>query len=229
LGLPRTSTTVAVMRRGFGRVSLSAWLPMPVVLVLLVLLLLLCGCSGKVESVRAAQPYIENFGDLRLRALNLLELRSDVQRQRLLLAAIQTNEDVLPDNLKPLLERLRAQRVDITEKQLDEGDALFWRMLDFAFSENPNVLQAEIVFLEKDGSASAMRYPRELELPVGLKWYGLRQPRTFAGLTRCVTNDGSEPCVLLQLRPRDYPGSAGLTVAYRRTPLEVTGDAESDQ
>lgn len=211
------------MHRGFGRLPLSSWLPVSVLLVLL------AGCAGKVEAVRAAQPYIENFGDLRLRALNLLELRSDVQRQRLLLAAIKGNEDALPDTLKPLLERVRAQRADITEERLEEGEALFWRMLDYAFSENPNVLQAEIVFLEKDGSASTMRYPRERELPVGLKWYGLRQPRTFAGLTNCVTDEGSEPCVLLQLRPRDYPGSAGLTVAYRRTPLEVTGDAESDQ
>jgi hypothetical protein len=214
------------MRRRFGRVSLCLWLPAPV---LLVLLGLPAGCSGKVEAVRAAQPYLENFGDLRLRALDLLELRSDIQRQRLLMAAIKGNEDALPDNLKPLLERMRAERVDITEQQLEEGEALFWRMLDYAFSVNPNVLQAEIVFLETDGSASTMRYPRERELPVGLKWYGLRQPRTFAGLTSCVNDEGSEPCVLLQLRPRDYSGSAGLTVAYRRTPLEVTSDAESDQ
>ena len=74
-----------------------------------------------------------------------------------------------------------------------------------------------------------MRYPRERELPVGLKWYGLRQQRTFAGVANCVTDEGSEPCVLVQLRPRDYAGSAGLTVAYRRTPVEVSGDAVSDQ
>jgi hypothetical protein len=187
------------------------------------------GCTAKAEAVRAAQPYIESFGDLRLRALSLLELRSDVQRQRLLVAAMKGDEESLPDNLKPLLKRMRGERVEVTDKQLAHGEALFWRMLDYAFSENPNVLQAEIVLLEEDGSASTMRHPRERELPVGLKWYGLRQQRTFAGLTNCVTDDGSEPCVLLQLRPRDYSGSAGLTVAYRRTPLEVTGDAKSDQ
>jgi len=211
------------MRRGFGWVPLSAWLRV------LLPLVLLAGCTGKAEAVRAAQPYIEDFGDLRLRAQSLMELRLDIQRQRLLVAAMKGDEESLPDNLKPLLERMRAERVEVTDKQLEHGEALFWRMLDYAFSENPNVLQAEIVALEEDGSASTMRHPRERELPVGLKWYGLRQQRTFAGLTRCVTDDGSEPCVLLQIRPRDYAGSAGLTVAYRRTPLEVTGDAKSDQ
>jgi len=209
------------MRRGFGWVLVSACL--------LVFPLLLGGCTGKAEAVRAAQPYIENFGDLRLRALSLLELRADVQRRRLLAAAMKGDEESLPDNLRPVLERMRAARDEVTDEQLEHGETLFWRMLDYTFSENPNVLQAEIVFLEKDGSVSAMRHPRERELPVGLKWYGLRQQRTFAGLTNCVTDGGSEPCVLLQLRPRDYSGSAGLTVAYRRTPLEVTGDSESDR
>ena len=190
---------------------------------------LLPGCTEKAEAVRAAQPYIENFGDLRLRALNLLQLRSDVQRQRLLAAAMKGDEESLPDNLRPLLKRMRAERVEVTDKQLEHGEALFWRMLDYAFSENPNVLQAEIIFLEHDGSTSSMRHPRERELPVGLKWYGLRQQRTFAGLANCVTDEGSEPCVLLQLRPRDYSGSAGLTVAYLRTPVEVNGDEVSDQ
>ena len=203
------------MRRGFGWVLLSAWL--------------LAGCTGRAEAVRAAQPYIEDFGDLRLRALSLLELRSDVERQRLLMKAINGDEEELPDNLKPLLERMRAEGAQVDDKQIAHGEALFWRMLDYTFSENPNVLQAEIVFLEKGGSTSAFRHPREREVPAGVQWYGLRQQRTFAGLTKCMTDEGSEPCVLLQLRPRDYSGSAGLTVAYRRTPLEVTGDADSDR
>lgn len=204
------------MRPGFGWVLLSAWL-----------LVLLAGCTGRAEAVRAAQPYVEDFSDLRLRALNLLELRSDVQRKRLLAKAMKGDEESLPDNLKPLLQQMRSEGAEVTDKQLEHGEALFWRMLDYTFSENPNVLQAEIVFLEKDGSISSFRHPRERELPVGLKWYGLREHRTFAGLTNCVTDDGSEPCVLLQLRPRDYSGSAGLTVAYRRTALEVTGDEAS--
>ena len=192
-------------------------------------LVALAGCTAKAEAVRAAQPYIESFGELRLRASSLLELRADVRRQRLLVAAMNGDEESLPPNLKPLLERMRADRVEVTDELLEHGEAVFWRMLDYAFSENPNVLQGEIVFLEKDGSTSIMRYPRERELPVGLRWYGLRQQRTFTGLANCVTDDGSEPCVLVQLRPRDYPGSAGLTVAYRRTPVEVTVDPASDQ
>ncbi|MBW1754556.1 MAG: hypothetical protein JRJ80_00150 [Deltaproteobacteria bacterium] len=208
------------MRRRHGRVLLSACL--------LVLLALLGSCTGKAEAVRAAQPYVEDFGELRVRALSLLELRSDVQRQRLLADAMKNgDEESLPANLKLLLERMRAERVEITDQRLEHGEALFWRMLDYSFAENPNVLQGEIVFLEKDGSLSSFRHPRETALPAGVKWYGLRAQRTFAGLTNCMTNEGSEPCVLLQLRPRDYPGNAGLTVAYRRTPLEVTADPES--
>jgi len=203
------------MRRSFGWILLSAWL--------------LAGCTGRAEAVRAAQPYIEDFGELRLKALSLLELRSDVQRQRLLAQAMKGDEASLPENLKPLLERMRVEHATVDDKQLQRGEDLFWRMLDYAFSQNPNVLQAEIVFLEKDGSVSAFRHPREREVPLGVHWYGLRQHRTFSGLTNCVTDDGSEPCVLLQLRPRDYAGSAGLTVAYRRTPLEVTDDASSDR
>lgn len=206
------------MRRGFGWLLVSAWM-----------LILPASCTGKAEAVRAAQPYVEDFGNLRLRALSLLELRSDVQRQRLLADAMNGGAESLPENLKPLLERMRAEHVEVTDQQLEHAEALFWRMLDYAFSENPNVLQAEIVYLEKDGSTSAFRHPREREVPAGVKWYGLRQQRTFTGLSDCLTDEGSEPCVLLQLRPRQYSGSAGLTVAYRRTPLEVTGDPASHQ
>jgi hypothetical protein len=79
-------------------------------------------------------------------------------------------------------------------------------------------MQAEIVFLEKGGAISTFRSPRDREVPAGVKWFGLREQRTFAGLGTCVTDEGSEPCVLIQRRPRDYAGSAGLTVAFRRAP-----------
>ncbi|MDH3655858.1 MAG: hypothetical protein OEN21_16465 [Myxococcales bacterium] len=209
------------MRPRFGWVLVSAWL--------LVLQALLGGCTGRAEAVRAAQPYVENFGELRSRALKLLELRTDVARKRLLVGAVNGDEESLPDNMKPLLERFRASGNVISEEQLEQGEAMFWRMFDFAFSKDPNVLQAELLFIERDGSVSSLRYPRERDVPVGVNWHGLRQNRTFAGLTNCVTDDGSEPCVMLQLRPRDHPGSAGLTVAYRRTPLEVTDESDSDR
>jgi hypothetical protein len=176
------------------------------------------GCTERAEAVRAAQPYVETFTELRVRALELLELRADVERKKLLYAAVRDDDGTVPDNLEPLLLQMEAQNVEITEEELQRGETLFWRMLDRAFSEDPDVMQAEIVFLEKDGTISAFRHPRDREVPAGVKWYALRQQRTFAGLARCVTDDGSAPCVLIQLRPRDYSGSAGLTVAFRRAP-----------
>lgn len=212
------STTVSSMRRGIGWALVSACL--------LVLTAFLGGCTGRAEAVRAAQPYVESFAELRSRTLKILEMRMDVQRKRLLVAALNGDEGSLPNKLKPQLKRLRASGMEITEEELEHGEAVFWRMLDFTFSQNPNVLQAEVLFIEGDGSASSLRHPRESEMPVGVKWHGLRQNRTFVGLADCVSEDGSEPCVILQLRPREHPGNAGLTVAYRRTPVEITEDSD---
>jgi hypothetical protein len=158
---------------------------------------------------------MEEFGRMRGRALELLELRANVEQKRALLHASKADPESVPDNLKPLLERMRAENVELSAEQLEAGEALFWRMLDRAFSEQPGVLQAEIGFLEKDETISRFRSPRHREIPAGVKWFGLREQRTFAGLGRCVTDVGSEPCVLIQRRPRDYAGSAGLTVAFR--------------
>ena len=207
------------MRRGIGWVLACVCL--------LGLTALLGACTGRAEAVRAAQPYIESFATFRSRTLKLLEMRRDVQRKRLLLAAMNGDEESLPGKLKPYLERLRSSGSVITEEELEHGEAVFLRMMGFTFSQNPNVLEAEILFIEDDGSASSLRHPPESELPVGVKWHGLRQNRTFVGLSNCPTEDGSEPCVIIQLRPREYPGNAGLTVAYRRTPLEVTEGSDS--
>ena len=185
--------------------------------------LLLCvvslgGCTERAEAVRAAEPHVETFARLRTRALALLELRADVERKKLLYAAMHDEDATIPENLEPLVRQMESQNVEITAEELERGEALFWSMLDRAFSEDPDVMQGEIVFLEKDGTISAFRHPRDREVPAGVKWYGLRQQRTFAGLASCVTDDGSAPCVLVQLRPREYSGSAGLTVAFRRAP-----------
>lgn len=155
---------------------------------------------------------------MRGRALELLELRSDIERKKLLRAASEGDPASAPENLKPLLEQMRAQNVKLTQAELDRGQALFWRLLDQAFSSHPDVMQAEIVFIEKDGTISRFRSPRDREVPAGVKWFGLREQRTFSAVARCVTADGSEPCVVIQRRPRDYAGSAGLTVAFRRSP-----------
>ncbi len=178
----------------------------------------LASCTGKAEAVRAAQSHMESFDELRVKALDLLVLRSDVERKKLLFAAANGDEEDLPENLKPVFEQMQAERVELTQEQLDAGEALFWRMLDRAFSSDSDIVQGEIVLLEKDGSISRFAHPRGREVPAGVKWFGLRQQRTFTGLASCVTDDGSEPCVLIQLRPRDYAGSAGVTVGYRRAP-----------
>ena len=185
---------------------------------LLLSVVVLVSCTGKQEAVRAAQAHVDEFDKMRVRALELLELRADIERKKVLLEASKGDPESAPENLRPLLERMRAENVEVTPEELRDGEALFWRMLDRTFSNRQDVLQAEIVFLEKDGSISRFRSPREREVPAGVKWFGLRQQRTFAGRARCLTESGSEPCVLIQLRPRDYSGSAGLTVAFRLAP-----------
>ncbi len=181
-------------------------------------LLVLASCTGRREVVGAAEPHTDEFGRMRIQALKLMELRADAERKKALRSAAQGDPESVPANLKPLLKQMRAENVELTAAEIEEREALFWRMLDLTFAENPDVMQAEIVFLEKDGTISAFRSPREREVPAGVKWFGLRQERTFAGLARCVTDGGSEPCVLIQLRPRDFAGSAGLTVAFPESP-----------
>ena len=174
------------------------------------------GCTNKREAVRAAGPHLESFSRLRLRALELLELRSDVERKKLLLHAVEHPEDPVPENLEPVLEQMQNQHIELTATDIENGERVFRKMLRTAFMDDPEILQGEIVFLEGNGEVSRFPYPEDAELPAGVEWHGLRQQRTFAGLSRCLTDDGSQPCVLVQLRPREYPGSAGLTVAFRR-------------
>ena len=177
---------------------------------------LLAACGGKAEAVRAAEPHLASFSKLRLRALELLELRSDIERKRLLVAAMENPDQPVPENLEPVLAQMKTQRIELTPQDVEQRDAVFWRMLDAAFLDDPAVIQGEISFIESDGAVSVFRHPRESELPAGVKWFGLRQQRTFVGLAKCLNETGSEPCVIVQLRPREYAGSAGLTVAFRR-------------
>ena len=178
----------------------------------------LLGCSERSNCSSAAAPYLDHFGKLKLRALSLLELRTDVERRRLLAKALEGDEESLPPNLKPIFERMREEHVTITAKEVAEGEASFWRLLDFMFSESEDVLQGEIVFIERDESTTVFRYPRKRDVPAGLRWHGLRQHRTFCAIADCLVDAGTEPCVLVQLRPRDYPESAGLTVGFKREP-----------
>lgn len=192
------------MRRGFACLLLGASF--------------LVGCGGRAECANAAAPHLEEFGKLKLRALKLLEFRADVERRRALVKALNGDEESLPPNLKPRLERMREEGVTITAKEVAQGEASFWRMLDFTFSANENILQGEVVFIEQDESTTVFRYPRKRETPAGLRWHGLRQNRTFCAVADCLVETGAEPCVLVQLRPRDYSGSGGITVGFKREP-----------
>ena len=178
--------------------------------------LLTSGCTAKRETVQAAQPHLESFSTLRLRALELLEFRADVERKKLLLHAVEHPDDPVPDNLEPVLQQMRDQGATIEAEEVEERERVFYAMVRAAFLDDPAIVQGEIVFVESNGQVSRFPYPEDSELPAGVRWHGLRQQRTFAGLDRCLTESGSEPCVLIQLRPREYPGSAGLTVAFRR-------------
>lgn len=217
------STTVSLMLRGFRSAFFSARL---LAVTALFAAVFLGGCTARAEAVRDAQPYLLSFAELRTRATKLIELRTDISQKRLLLAAANGDEGSLPERLKPRLERMRETGSVLSAEKLDKDEATFWRLFDYAFAENPNVLEGELLFIEEDGSTSVLRYPRESEMPAGVTWHGLRQSRTFVGLARCSTEQGSEPCVLLQRRARPYPGNAGLTVAYRRTPVEVSDQSD---
>jgi len=161
-------------------------------------------------------PHMERFRELKLRTSDLLELRAKVERKRLLARALSEGEESLPPNLRPVFESMQQQNVTITEQEVAEDESSFWRLLEVLFSDDPNVLQGEIVFIERDESVTAFRHPRDREVPAGLRWHGLRQQRTFCALGDCLVEQGSEPCVLVQLRPREYAGSAGLTVGFKR-------------
>ena len=162
------------------------------------------------------RPYLERFRELKLRTQKLLELRTDLERRRMLAKAMAGDEDSLPNNLRPVFQSMKQQNVEISDQELAEREASFWRLLDLMFSENEDILQGEVVFIETDESTTAFRYPREREVPAGLTWHGLRSQRTFCAQADCLVDVGTERCLLIQIRPRDYPGSAGLTVGFKQ-------------
>ena len=178
----------------------------------------LFGCSDRAGCTRAAAPHLQQFEELKRRSQKLIEFRSDLEQRRAIAKAFAGDEDSLPIGLQPLFNRMRQERAVVTEKEVAEREASFWRMFDAAFIDTEDVLQAELARVEEDGSITAFRHPREREVPAGLRWHGLRQPRTFCALAECLVEDGTESCVLVQIRPRGYAGSAGLTVGFEREP-----------
>lgn len=205
MGSARPSTTVSAMRA--------------LVVGLLCFAVISAGCTGRSDCTRAADPYLDRFKEMKLRALKLLELRSSNQRQRMLARALRDDDPAsLPPALKPEFVRMKQASVDLTEEDIEESEASFWRLFDLMFAEDDDVLQGEIVFVEADGSVTSFRHPRDREVPAGLRWHGLRQARTFCAFGDCLVESGTEPCLLMQIRPRDYRGSAGLTVGFSREP-----------
>ena len=179
---------------------------------------MLCGCSDRADCVRAAAPHLQQFEELKRRSHKLIEFRTDLEQRRAIAKAFAGDEHSLPTRLRPLFDRMRQERAVVTDKEVAQREASFWRMFDVAFIDTDRVLQAELAYVEEDESITAFRHPREREVPAGLRWHGLRQPRTFCALAECLVEDGTESCVLVQLRPRGYAGSAGLTVGFEREP-----------
>ncbi|MEM8607720.1 MAG: hypothetical protein AAGF92_11470 [Myxococcota bacterium] len=177
------------------------------------------GCSQRSECTSAAEPYLDRFETTKRRTDRILDLRRANEQRRLLVAAFESGDDTaLPQGLKAIYRGMKRDGAEVDASDVEEGEATFWRFFDMMFDQDPDVLQGEVVLIQRDDSVSAFRYPREREVPAGLRWHGLRQSRTFCAVADCLVETGVEPCVLIQLRPRDYGGSAGLTVGYRRSP-----------
>ncbi|MEM7137763.1 MAG: hypothetical protein AAF500_14360 [Myxococcota bacterium] len=177
------------------------------------------GCSDRAACSNEASSYIDRFDEYKRRTIKLLELRERNHRRKLLADALKVgNAESLPPALRPTFNQMQREDRTFTERELTNDEASFWRLFNLMFSQDPDVLQGEIIFIERDESMSAYRYPSEREVPAGLRWHGMRQNRTFCAVADCLIDTGTEPCVLIQLRPRDYGGSAGLTVGFKRTP-----------
>lgn len=180
---------------------------------------IVAGCTGRSDCTRQAEPYLERFREMKLRALKVLELRAANEQRRLLAQALRDDDATsLPANLKPMFTQMKEERVAFTDKDLAESDATFWHLVDLMFAESDDVLQGEIVFVEADESTTRFQYPRGRDVPAGLRWQGLRQARTFCAVGDCLVESGTESCLLIQIRPRDYRGSAGVTVGFTREP-----------
>ncbi|MFW2386920.1 MAG: hypothetical protein ACN4G0_01180, partial [Polyangiales bacterium] len=76
------------------------------------------GCTERADAVQAAQPHLPSFSELRARATKLLELRTATAEKRLFLAAMNGDEDSLPERLKPRLERMRETGEVLSEEKL---------------------------------------------------------------------------------------------------------------
>lgn len=170
------------------------------------------GCSVGSESVRAAEPHVEEFYALRVRAMPLAQMRRDLQKQQSLFEAFE-NRGPAPAGLEADLRELEEGRVSLSQESLDRAEQELQQRFEAIFSSSADVLQAQLLFIDEDASSTYL-YPQDAPFPVTRRWHGLRQQRTFSALAECSVDGRIVPCVVLQLRPRPHPGNVGLTVAF---------------
>jgi hypothetical protein len=188
------------MSRWGGCAVLGLWLAM--------------GCSLGGEAVRAAEPHLEEFSALRVRALPLAQMRRELQQQQSLFEAFESHGPA-PAGLEAELRELEEGRISLSQANIDRAQEEFKQRFEAIFAASAEVLHAQLVFID-EGESSTYLYPEHVPSPVTGRWHGLRQQRTFCALADCNVDGQSVPCVVLQLRPYPHPGSAGLTVAFAR-------------
>ena len=158
---------------------------------------------------------METFGRLRGETRRLIQARAQTAFKRDVLNARNRDESTLSPRLREALERLRATGAELEAEDIDREDAALRDRVDRVFKAYGDVLVTEILIVEPERTVT-LQYPENTPLPIVTKWVGLREHRLYCGLANCTVGETSQPCALIQLRPREHAGSAGLTVGFRR-------------
>ena len=117
--------------------------------------------------------------------------------------------------MREALRRLEATGAELTAEDIEREEAALADRVERVFKEIADVLVAEILIVEPERTVT-LQYPENTPLPIVTKWVGLREHRLYCGQADCAVGQASQPCTLIQLRPREHAGSAGLTVGFRR-------------
>ena len=172
------------------------------------------GCTGNSEPVREAQARMQTFNQLRAETRRLFETRAQVELKRQLFNVRNQDDDALPPALRQARSLMRAKGVELNAEDIERDEAALRQRIDEVFGAHEGVLLGEIVIIDPDQTVT-LQYPQNVSPPVVAKWAGLREQRMFCAIAECRAGDARQPCVVIQLRPRGYPGSAGLTVGFR--------------
>ena len=172
-------------------------------------------CSGESETVRECQTQMKVFDRLRGETRRLIQARAQTVFKREVLNARGRDESTLSPRIREALETLRARGAELKAEDVDREEAALGDRVDRVFKAEGDVLVAEILIVEPERTVT-LQYPENTPLPVVMKWAGLREHRLYCGLADCQVGQASQPCALIQLRPREHAGSAGLTVGFRR-------------